>query len=1161
MQYTQKQQAAIGERGKNILVSAAAGSGKTSVLSERIARLVEQGADIKNMLVCTFTNLAAGEMKERIYRRLMELAEQKEDPRLYAQAERALQADICTIHKFAISVIQQNLLLTDLKTNVRIAVGKEVDILKAQAMEQALEELCERQEEGVSQLYAKYCKKDDRPIVQMAMQIYNFIMSKEHPLEWLEQAQQLSPQTQEEYFGAYRSHVVQILYRAKGDFEQSLALSSKKGYDAQRQIDEAHLALTEGWLELARQGEFDALKSQLGSAKFRPIARGIPEEADKKKLSGWKSDAKKQVDSLQNLMTEQELLEQIKGDYEEVKGDICGLTSIIHGFHEAFQKLKREKNIIDYDDMLHIAYQILSSGEGNFDVAKSYQQKYDYIFVDEYQDTNGIQEAILQAISRGNNMFMVGDMKQSIYKFRLADPSIFLGKAKQYGTGEGQSKLINMNENFRCSKSVVDFINGLMGKVMSPQVGEISYGVEEALVWSGREKGACKLSLALGKRGALKEETEAALIAGEIKALLGKDFFDEKRGETRPLAFGDFCIIMRTANRHGEVYKRVLQQQGIPVRTLFEAQEDDPYIEVFVNLLRLVDNPYRDIELLSVMRSFIGGFDERDFAQIRLVDGEKTFAQTFFSNDSFGDPVLDQKAAKLKNTLSEFSLYAQTLPVKETLLKIKTLTHFDAYLCALPGGAVRLAAFDSFIKMCLSINDDRIENFYAFIEFLQEYKKNIGKYVETVQLEEERDAVRILTVHASKGLEFPVVFVSRLQGKYNTRDFDKELLVHDTMGIGIKWKDVQRHVAKDTWQRKLIAMRLTQELKSESLRVLYVALTRARHTLILTGVVDQLPDEIRYGRPLSEEAVLSMNNWLDLVLRWGWGENQLGPDGLLPLEMQGEELGGEIAEEKVSSNINILKKAAEESQADALAKITFVKVPRTMTVSELKQSMQTRHWLIKSGDMTMDSRREDAMDAKELWPVPQWSVQEEQRSQDVLEEQSAAHGVGWSATQRGSGLHRVLEVWNFADQDIPMQIEKLWKAGKITSLERDIARKELPLLEWFLHSDMARRIASSKKVLREQPFKLWDVASSFGYESHDKIIVQGVIDLAFWEQGEIILLDHKTDRVGQEALAERVAYYRPQVEYYAKALQEITGCRVKEKHLNFISCKKLVHLE
>jgi ATP-dependent helicase/nuclease subunit A len=984
MTYTEKQKKAVEISGQSVLVSAAAGSGKTSVLTGRIVSLISKGADIRRMLVTTFTNAAAGEMKARIARALLRHAE---DKRMRDQADLVSGAAIGTFHSLCSRIIRENYDLLGISRGFRILDEKETQVLCAESMEEMLEELYEAGEADFLRVVMRYTKRGrDEDIARIVLKLHNFSRSKPDPAGWLS------------------------------------------------------------------------------------FAETIPYETYCRQAGG---------DS-----------PQIREEYAHTQPDVACMIRITNRFKEIYAAKKAEKNGADYDDLLHMALRVLRERPYDFD----------YIFVDEYQDTNPVQEAVIRCIAREDNLFMVGDIKQSIYKFTLADPEIFLKKAAEFKDAALAGELLCMNENFRSARQVVDAVNGIMEKVMSPGLGEIEYTPEERLICKTDSQGNVEALICEAGGAEEKNFREACMIADKIQEMTA-DPAPENR-----VRYGDIALLVRSRSAFSDAVKKVFGSRGIPLVFDMEEKKDIPELDLFVNILRMVENPLQDVPLLSVLRTFV--LDENELAAVRL----SGFGMPYFeAAGAYAQTHGDAAAQKLRGFFEKIEylkVCESALPFRDFLEKTSEAFDFRAFMLCASGG--KGEAFEALKELILSLAGAREGSLYLVVRALLDLKKREGSYVK-IKPAAGKDAVRLMTMHHSKGLEFPVVFLCNLHRRFNMRDLfsNEQILVHSEMGVLPNFVDTEKCVFRPTAAREAAAARLKAEYKSESLRVLYVAMTRAREKLFLCGCV---PDAEKAFAGWAEYAAgekeyAQANCMLDWVM------------GALPqtVRVSVPEIAAGAADGRRALDLEDLNHALkkEYEQKGPPKEIIFLprrlKVPAKLSVSEIKK---------KTEPLRVGVR-----------PV---------RDESEI-----------TGAKLGTLVHAVMEHIGFEADTAQKAAARLFEREIITSAEREAIEKNAGMIDAFFETDLAGRIRSSKKIIKEMPFNVRVPARRVGYESDLFVTVQGVLDLAFKEGDAWVLVDYKTDWVRGD-VQEYKKIYENQLSLYADALFAVTGVPVGERWLCFL---------
>lgn len=988
MEYTEKQLKAIGTRGKSVLVSAAAGSGKTSVLTARIVSLIREGADIRNMLIATFTNAAAGEMKARIARALLQAGDEK---RMREQSELVMTASIGTFHSLCSRIIRENYNILGISHSYKILSDRETQNLRAESMDELLDELYESQDADFLRIVERYANRGaDEAAAKMVLKLYDFAMAKPDPRGWLDAA-------------------------------------AGKSY-------EEYCALAGG---------------------------NTPE---------------------------------IREEYDHTMTDVRALTRMAQDFGEVFAAKKAEKNAFDYDDLLHMALRVLKE--------RSYS--FDYIFVDEFQDTNPVQEEIIRRLAREDNLFMVGDIKQSIYKFNLADPEIFLKKAAEFKNPLFEGELLCMNENFRSASPVVDAVNNIMCRVMSPDLGEIEYTPDEMLICKNGDEGGVRVLVCEMKKGADKSAGEASAVADAILGLVGKTL--RIGGAEREIRYGDIALLVRARNDFTEAVKNVFYSRNIPLVFDLEEKKDIPELDLFVNVLRIVENPAQDVPLISVLRSFAGGFNENELSAVRLYKKEGPF---YAAAEEYAKNVPDGLAAKLRafyGKIAALKISAAGECFSDFISKAADAFEFDAYMLCISGD--KSEAFRKLTDLCAELGEARGGSLYLVNRALADIKKRDGCYVKTKPAG-GGDAVRLMTMHHSKGLEFPVVFLCSLHKQFNMRDLfsNAQIVIHSQMGVLPNYVDPEKCVCRPTAARNAAIARLKAEYKSEELRILYVAMTRAKNMLYLCGCV---PDGQKAFEKWNEYAS-GNKRFLESNCMLDWVMGALPPE--LPVSVAAPEeqaFGAKPAIDFQKLNEDLLAGPIPEKKIVALP--ARVKIPAKLSVSEIKKQ-----------ESPLRSHLRAVKNENEI-----------------------------TGAKLGTLVHAVMEHIGFSEDNAHAAAERLYAREIISEAERDAIQKNAGMIDAFFTTGLAQRIRRSHKVIKEMPFNVLLPANEVGYESSLPVTVQGVLDLAFMEDGAWVLVDYKTDRLSGGDPGEIQKMYQKQLSLYAKALKKITGISVKQRYLCFL---------
>ncbi len=1117
MKLTEKQEKAIHTSAGSVLVSAAAGSGKTSVLAKRVARIVMDGEDVRNMLVMTFTNAAAAEMRQRIARELREEAARRREKRLYEQAEFVAVADISTFHSFCGKVVRRNYALLGLSPGLRIMEAGEIDRVKAACARELFDELYEAEDKCFLQLLRRYTKRgNDGQLAEYLFRIYDHIMSKPDPFVWTEWSEQ---KNNEEYIAClkaqYEENILEYLVRAKRLIEACARLS--EGTEPQQFAqDERCAALLEELSAFARENGIAAMRDQYAGVKIPSITKGM-EEGRKKRIQERYAQARKELKQAFADDGYENFEQTVGGELAHTQEDVRAMLRMVRLFYDRYTEKKAEVSALDYSDMEHFALRAFEDGQ----VREMYGQLYRHIFVDEYQDTNPVQETIIRAVSGGGSLFMVGDIKQSIYKFRLADPLIFKEKSQEFRGGISEGELILMNDNFRSKKGVIDAVNDVMQCVMCEQLGEIRYDEGERLSGS-MEGGTAEILLSCdeeeeGEKPA-KHAAQAEMIAGSIERELSKTITDPKTGQPRKAVFEDFAVLIRSRSDMIYLLKAALGKRGIPCAVDVEQAKDLKEIELFVNILRLVDNRRQDIPLLSVMRSYIGGLTEQDFARIRIF-GESENLPFYEAAQRYAQNQQDKLCAKLRafyGRLDYLDCCAQSLSVPELLAHVVTRFDFTTYLACVPDGEMKQAAFAQFLGMAADLCATQGDSLYLLLRALWETKKRDGAYLKTALSTDGANCVHITTIHSSKGLEFPIVYVANMERKLMVQEFKNRMLIHSDYGLMAQYIDEEALVRRSTTELEIAKRRIRREYLSEELRVLYVAMTRAREKLFLTGSVRDLQKAGEEWRMMN-----AMGSYEDAkcMLDWIMAANE---EAKIPVRVAGEEQA-ETAEKAAFDFAAYCSGFAEHKEKkELLSAVKKADVPAKVSVSAVKQSEAKgfRRFL-----------------------VPDLQTEEEEIT----------------GARLGTLVHSMMERVVFTGETVESAAQKMLERKLLTQAEKEAVEKNAAWIEGFLTTPLYERIKNAVRVLKEQPFNLQVRSDSIGFEGEESMMVQGILDLAFLED-EWVLVDYKTDRVTKNTLAQTAQGYAVQLDLYARALAEITGIPVKEKYLYFLRLRECVKL-
>lgn len=1188
--WTEEQKKVITVRDKNVLVSAAAGSGKTAVLVERILSLVcgerekESPLDVDRLLVVTFTKAAAAEMRERVGQALEQRLE-KEPQNEHLQKQQTLihNAQITTIHSFCQYVIRNYFHQIDLDPSFRIGDEGELRLLKGDVIKELLEDHYAQESPEFTELVETYATgKSDAPLEELILQLYEAAVSYPCPKRWLEQCKETYRNVREETIGGsgWMKFLLELASQTFSDLrqeaEEMIRICRLPGgpymyEDALRSdlIQAESLFSCSGYEEI-RKG-----LSGLSFARLSPKKDANVEEEKKMLVRAFRDGMKKSLKEMKEKYFSLPLA-GVCGLLEKASGPAETLLDLAAEFSDRYQEKKRLKNLADFSDLEHLALEILTEDvteEGGrmkilpSDAAKELSGRYAHIMIDEYQDSNLIQEIILNSVSKGQgkpNVFMVGDVKQSIYRFRLARPELFMEKYYAYPrTDDADEIRIDLHRNFRSRREVLEGANSVFERLMTKEVGGILYDSEAALYPGAsmpEEEGAGKnpefLLLEKGAEekedgGMTDRELEAQAAAERIRELLETEkVWDKDTKEFRPVRRSDIVILLRSLTGWGDVFARVLTAAGIPAHTesrtgYFTTTE----IQTLLNILRVTDNPRQDIPLAAVMKSMAGGFSDMDLAKIRSgFPGKHFFAACMHYREEGGDGELKERLNRFYEKIGRYRRLAQFLSIHELIEEILSDTGYGDYLQARPGGAQRSANVRMLVEKALAFEKTSYRglfHFVRYIEQLQTYQEDFG---EAGILGENEDAVRIMTIHKSKGLEFPVVIVAGMGKSFNRQDSRSRIVIHPDLGVGTDWVDTKRRTKTPVLPKRVLQKALDMEMLGEELRVLYVAFTRAKEKLIVLGSASKLDDRIQKaeaerGRAaLSFRTLSSAGTYLDWLLP-AICSRQNSPfqiKRLVPEETAAQAVGRQLYYEAEKERLLRQENFPEEDGEYARA------LEERLSFEYPYQEEADLRGKLSVSELKRESLEEE--EGEDLYP-------EEEPVPYVPAFMQETEPLG--AAARGTAYHRALECLDFQglyhSERVREELARLVEERRMTKEQAEAVRPYD--IYAFAQSPLAKRMTQARKrkaFYTEQPFVIRIPANELYPErkSTEPVLVQGIIDAYFYEENEsggreIVIVDYKTDYVKTEE--ELCARYKKQLDYYGLALERLTGLCVREK--------------
>ncbi len=1162
---TEGQRLAIEDSGGAILVSAAAGSGKTRVLTERLMRQVarEGGADIDEFLVITFTKAAAAELKGRISASLSELAGERADSRrLRRQAALVQSAQIGTIHGFCAAILREYAHEAGIAPDFAIADPDRAAELRNTALERALEESYERAEPDFLALAdTAGAGRDDRRLQELVLRLHDRLQSHARPADWAtrqaEILENLPADALDTPWGAELMRYAQdtAMYWVE-ELERLLGLAGgneklKKAYGPSLS------ATAEALRRFASEGRIgwnearDCLPipfPRLGTF------RGAGEDADALLIKARRESCKKAAARLDALFAEDSA--KLLGDLGRTARPMRALLKLLLDFDARYAAEKRRRSLLDYSDLEHMAAGLLTDGEGRpTRTAREISRRFREVMVDEYQDVSRVQDLIIRAVSReGKNLFMVGDVKQSIYRFRLADPGIFLEKYLSYADApapEGEPRRIFLSDNFRSRPEIVDAVNAVFTNIMSERLGELDYDEKAALRAAGKFEGGVPLpeirAVALPQAGDDEErpdkvDCEAAAVARMIRELVAGGAEVTENGVKRPMNYGDVAVLLRSANVSGPAYRRALERAGVPVQSgQTEGFFSSPEVQVMLSLLSIIDNPRRDVPLIAVMRSALFGFTPDELAAIRLRDGEGCFYDCL--ELAAGE---DGHCAGFLDTLGGLRELARDCELPELIREVYSRLDVMALCSAMPDGAERRSQLTRLFELAKRFEATLWRGLHRFLGWLRAMEERGEEPAAAPS--GERGAVSIMSIHRSKGLEFPVVFLCDTARRFNRQDSSGAVLIHPELGLGPRLTDAERGIEYPTIARRAVAARTERETLSEEMRLLYVAMTRAKERLFITCALREPEREIdrlrlTASRPVAAEALASMNSpaqWLISAALADGGRHLAlrvvdpgGGERAVPAAPEGAEAPDAGAPAEEERELERMEAAFAWEYPHRAAE----ELPSKVTATELK------------------SLAEPDEEAAQLPPYAARSF----RRPDIAGAQGRLN-----AAERGTATHLALRYIDLARASdlagVRSELERLKAEGRLSAAEA-AAVDERSLCN-LANSETGRLITGSREVLREFAFSVLCPAGELfpGRGEGEEILLQGVADCCVLEPDGITIIDYKTDRVDRLGAAARAAEYAGQLGAYSWALSRVTGRPVKRRIVYFLHCGEAVEL-
>lgn len=1192
------------------------------MLVERIInKIINDNIDIDKLLVVTFTNAAAQEMRERVLDAIYsKLEDNPQDERLQRQITLISKASICTIDSFCLEVIRNNFYEIDVSPNFRIADTAEMNLLKQDVLEELFENKYEAKDEAFTKLITTYTSyRDDTPLKELILKIYDYIQSNPFPAKWLEE----------------KVEMFNLGEKLEKNFAETI-WGEKLLEELEEELIDDILILQKTKLTLAREPELDKyekvidedidklqmLKINLNSwdkayeiannLKFRtwPTDRKLTyeeKEIAKNARDNVKKKLKKKIDKIL-IFSSKEANQDIYDMYEILKM----LKNLILEYNAQFERVKREKNILDFSDIEHLALKILlkEDEDGNMlpsEVAKLYQDKFFEIAIDEYQDSNLVQEYILTAIQKNNNIFMVGDVKQSIYRFRQARPELFLDKYAKYKSKEHKKEKDNLKiqlfKNFRSRQNILDFTNLIFQNIMSNILGDIDYNEDEFLNlganYANLEKQDLKTEISIidlkekddeneedtssqnyqevdeleeEKQIIESTEIEAKAVAKKIQEIIKnkKQIYDIKKSEFRDITYKDIVILLRSTKDIAPIYEKEILNLNMPVFSDTSAEYlDSIEIQTIIAVLKVIDNPLNDIPLVISLRSAIGGFTDNDLVEIRLSDKYDNFYNTMLKAKLNVNKEIKQKIEKFITNIEAWREEKEYLGLDELIWKIYTDTGFYNYVGLMSNGELRQANLKKLFEMAKKYESASFKGLFNFINFIEKLQIGSGDLGSAKLIGENENVIRIMSIHKSKGLEFPIVFLAGAGKQFNLMDLNNNILLHHDMGFGLKYINYEKQIEYDTLSKVAMRNKLLQDTLSEEMRILYVALTRAKEKLYISATSKDINKELKALQDIVElykkndtkinpVLVKKYKRYIDWILLTSLYDKEKFNNYAKIKIISKDEILENNTEPKEDINVIEILENSKENKKENKKEIEYIKklvnfeykysyatkLPTKTSVTQIKQKQQEIEKPIYLDELVNKRINEEIS-----FSVPKFM--REDKEQKI------------SSAQKGILIHLCLQKLNrkkdYSIEDIKELIENL-QAKKIIT-EQEVKAINPNKIYKFTKSKIWEEMKTAKEVYQEKPFYISIPAKEIYNEEMDEaILVQGVIDLYYIDKDDnLVLVDYKTDYVQYGKEQELLNKYKDQLDLYAKALEKALHKKVYKKYIYSVYLDEMVN--
>lgn len=1257
--WTNEQLKVINTRNRNILVSAAAGSGKTAVLVERIIAMVtdkDEPIDVDKLLVVTFTNAAASEMRERLMKALSKaLMQDRNNEHLQKQMTYIQNAKITTIDAFCLGILKDNFGEADIDPGFRIGNNDELELLKKDTVSEVINSYFEAGDEQFLEFMEDYVDKSGRSAIEeIILDLYEKSMSNVNPAKWLGDMlldyKDITPDKilDSVFFKKLFSEAKKSIHKAYEAMRMALCYSDKAGI---YEYEEIFLKEQELLKQLGNIEDFNELKKQVDNIKYDRLPsikkdRGI-EDREKKKVVKFRESAKKYIKDIKEKFLNKSLYEYskvLKLSYDNV----AMLIKLTCEFMEEYLKVKKEKNIVDFAQVEQLTYNILVKDGEVTDTAKQISEDFYEILIDEYQDSNYLQEAILGAVSKKhkgiNNIFMVGDVKQSIYGFRNAKPELFVEKFESYTANDDENMKICLSKNFRSRKQVIETCNFIFEQVMTKEFSDISYDEEQKLYLGAayEDNDQCETEIIVIDRNAKAEgsyisensgkvngnpisggstseasandefteeaegeedelldityiEAEAGVIADKIKELVANEqkVLDKNTNTYRNIRFSDIAIIVRTMRNLGDTIMQVVEQRNIPIESIsttgyFSAFE----IRVLLAYLEVIDNVRQDIPLVCVLRN-VYRFNENELAQIK---GESK--GSYFDGLNMYNGYLNERVQRVLEDLEALRKMVPYTSIYELINTILIKTGFKDYLLAMGNGNKRIANVEMLLKKAVQYENSSYSGLFNFIRYIERVQQVELDEGEAKGYEEENDSVKLMTIHKSKGLEFPVVIVAGMGRQFNEMDYKKTVVVGKEGGLGIDYIDKDKRIRYQSPIKKALTIMGKEADRAEELRVLYVALTRAKEKLIMTGSCDingKLKNLLKYAnyeeKAFKSYMIMECKSFIEIILLAymrnismnsyiNSNSEDIGFDNGISIGLTSPVYNSEAANAKFKViNLNDItykaverqyfekemKESIEHFNSDIVYDAATREIlenrmsyrypyPQDMGLTAKVSVSDVKHrYMSDDIEETVDSKVMDYSDSERKSDSAEKAtiekiVVDEDMPRFLRGEEEINEGA-----KRGTSYHRIFELIDYSKDIESLEatqemIEEIVRSGRISKADADLVSPKK--IFRFLNSSIGKRMkaaALNGKLYREKQFVMGDAYNKIIKEvdSTEMVLVQGIIDAMFEENGKLIIVDYKTDNVAD--IRQLEARYKTQLELYADAVQLSLGKEVGEK--------------